>query len=303
VLPEAEVSGILQRAFPRCRIQACTKLEGGISARAMLLDVQLEDTTQKRVVVRRPVSTTRSVRVEYAVLRHLIGSGVPAPKPCFLDVSGQALVLEYVEGAPEFAPADADGMIRQMATHLAGIHRVGITSELGVLPRRREGTAKDVRQCPEQLDATLDEPRVRSALTVLWPWQQYNADVLLHGDYWPGNLLWRDGKLVAVLDWEETEIGDPLADVSIARLDMLWAFGEAAMHTFTERYREQTEIDWRNLGRWDLWAALRPMSNLARWAAAYAGPPICRPDVTERSMCERHRFFVAQALRSSGIDA
>jgi aminoglycoside phosphotransferase (APT) family kinase protein len=40
--------------------------------------------------------------------------------------------------------------------------------------------------------------------------------VLLHGDFWPGNALWRDGALVAILDWEDAAIGDPLADVANA---------------------------------------------------------------------------------------
>ena len=26
--------------------------------------------------------------------------------------------------------------------------------------------------------------------------------MLLHGYLWPGNLLWQDGRLVAVVDWE-----------------------------------------------------------------------------------------------------
>ena len=74
------------------------------------------------------------------------------------------------------------------------------------------------------------------------------------------------------------------------------------MHTFTECYREQTQLDWRNLARWELHAALRPMSNLARWAQAYALPPIRRPDITEQTMRDGHRRFVGQALRSLGID-
>ena len=32
---------------------------------------------------------------------------------------------------------------------------------------------------------------------------QVNRPVLLHGDFWPGNILWRDGRLVAVIDWEK----------------------------------------------------------------------------------------------------
>jgi aminoglycoside phosphotransferase (APT) family kinase protein len=120
---------------------------------------------------------------------------------------------------------------------------------------------------------------------------------VLHGDYWPGNTLWREGQLVAVIDWEEAELGDPLADIAIARLDLLWAFGADAMELFTRCYREQSQLDWRNLPCWDLCVALRPMSNLARWAQSFVAPPIARPDVTEAHMRQAHHAFVAQALQ------
>jgi aminoglycoside phosphotransferase (APT) family kinase protein len=307
VQPDDELRRILLRAFPGCRIEECKELGGGVSARAVVANLVLRDTTTRRVVVRRPhhptaEDTLRMVSREHELLSRCIALGIPAPRPCFLDAVAAALVLEHVEGAPEFAPASITNMLHRMATQLALIHRVTITGEFGFLKRRNDSAGRDVLQSPTRLDRTLDEPRLRAALAGLWPWHQYNADALLHGDYWPGNLLWKGGELVAVLDWEEAEIGDPLADVAVSRLDILWAFGEEAMHTFTQGYREQTRIDWRNLARWDLCVALRPMSNLDRWAQSYAGPPICRPDVTELSMREGHRRFVHQALRSLGID-
>ena len=170
-------------------------------------------------------------------------------------------------------------------------------------PVRRDSAARDIRQPPERCDESLGERELRAQLSRLWPWPQHNPDRLLHGDYWPGNVLWREGKLAAVLDWEETELGDPLADIAVARLDLAWAFGMDAMETFTRCYQEQSELDWRNLPCWDLCVALRPMSNLARWAGAYVAPPISRPDVTELSMRQTHRRFVAQALQRLALPA
>ena len=305
---DAELDQLLLRAFPGCRIEKCRELKGGVSAQAVVVDLALAGATTKRVVVRRPRYPTgeealRVVEREHALLSQCAALGIPAPKPCFLDVAARALVLEYVEGAPEFAPADATDMLRQMAAQLARIHGVPASRELEFLPCRDETAARDVLQMPERLDASLEEAGLRAALAELWPWPRHNTDVLLHGDYWPGNLLWNDGRLVAVLDWEEAEVGDPLADVAVARLDILWAFGEEAMHAFTEYYREQTELDWRNLPQWDLCIALRPMSNLARWAKAYAEPPISRPDITELRMREGHRRFVEQALGATNLSS
>ncbi len=44
--------------------------------------------------------------------------------------------------------------------------------------------------------------------------------MLLHGDLWPGNVLWQDGRLVAVVDWEDGAVGAPLIDVASARGDL-----------------------------------------------------------------------------------
>lgn len=45
--------------------------------------------------------------------------------------------------------------------------------------------------------------------------------------------MWRDGQLAAVIDWEDAQLGDPLADVANARLEILWAFGIEAMLRFS----------------------------------------------------------------------
>lgn len=306
---EADVGAIVRRAFPGCRVGACQSLAGGISARPVLVEIVLGDQTPRRVVVRRPTwptpeETLRRVRAEYAALGRCAALGIAAPPPCFLDLEASALVLEYVAGAPEFTPAalERSAGLEQLAAQLARIHCIPGSAELDVLPRRSAHIEQNLRQPPARLDESLGEARLRAALSRLGPWQPAQAEVLLHGDYWPGNVLWREGKLAAVLDWEEAALGEPLADLGVSRLDILWAFGAEAMSTFTRSYAEHAEIDARQLARWDLCAALRPMSDLPRWAAGYARPPICRPDITESSMREGHRWFVEQALRSLGLD-
>lgn len=301
-----ELRRVVLRAFPGAQIESSERLSGGVSARATVVTVTLADGGRRRVVVRRPTGATpeetrRIVQGEHALLERCTTLGIPAPKPAFLDPEATAVGLEHVEGAPDFAPADMSSMLDQMAAELARIHGVPATPDLFFLHRRNASFERELRAVPDRLDESLDEPGIRSLLSKLWPWDQHNPDSLLHGDYWPGNLLWRDGKLAAVLDWEEAELGDPLADLAVARLDLLWAFGEAALHAFTECYRARRPLDWRHLARWDLAVALRPMSNLARWASSYPAPPISRPDITESTMREGHRLFVAQAVAALGL--
>jgi len=304
---DPELGRILQGPFPGCHVDACRELGGGVSARAVVVDLTLACGTAKQVVVRRPTRYTpeaarRTAEREGRVLRHCAARGLRTPRPFAVDSEAAAVVLEYVAGAPDLSLQNAPSMLVPMADELARIHRLGPPDGPPLLERHADRTGQAIRKTPRHLDLALDEPRVRAVLTRVWPFPQHNPDTLLHGDYWPGNLLWSSNELVAVLDWAVAAIGDPLADVAIARLDILWVFGERAMHAFTRRYREQTKLDWRNLALWDLCVALRPMSNLSRWAPGYARPPMCRPDVTERTMTQGHHHFVRQALRTLELE-
>jgi aminoglycoside phosphotransferase (APT) family kinase protein len=301
VAEEDELRGIVERAFPGCRVNRKERLNGGISARATLLELTLGDGTTRPVVVRRPTRDTRAdalraVEREHALLSRCAELGIVAPRPWFLDPDAVAIVLEFIDGAPDFAPVRPRDMLEQLATQLALIHTVPLDEALRFVERNDERAQERAAHTPQQPDISLNEAHIRSLVRELWPWPQHNPDALLHGDYWPGNVVWKDGKLAAVLDWEEAAIGDPLADVALSRLDIAWAFGDDAAQTFTACYREQTRIDWQNLARWDLSIALRPMGSLSRWALAYAGPPISRPDIDEASMRAGHQRFVARAI-------
>jgi aminoglycoside phosphotransferase (APT) family kinase protein len=108
---------------------------------------------------------------------------------------------------------------------------------------------------------------------------------------------------VAVIDWEDAALGDPLADFAISRFDVLCIFGREAMRSFTAQYRALMAIDYTDLPYWDLCAALRFVrmagSDLAGWAAFY--PLFGRHDITEHTLREHYTFFVTQALEKLGV--
>jgi aminoglycoside phosphotransferase (APT) family kinase protein len=141
---------------------------------------------------------------------------------------------------------------------------------------------------PAAQDEALREGRIRAALARAWPPPGRNGPVLLHGDFWPGNTLWRYGKLAAVIDWEDAGYGDPLADLANGRLEIAMLLGTAAMREFTRHYRAlMGSLDYTGLPAWDLCAALRPAGKMASWGldAAALG-----------RMRRAHREFTGQAL-------
>lgn len=285
---------LVERVRPGSQWLRAWTLKGGVSAQVTGLEFVRPDGHHQKAIVRQHGLHDRQrdpqiATTEFTLLQLLQQAGVAAPAPYYLDQAGDflgtpCLVMEYVEGAPLFAPADLPAYLTQMATHLARIHRIANQqSELAFLPHQAKGFGPR----PASLDHTLDEGRLRDQLEALWPVVQSNPTVLLHGDFWPGNLLWRDEQLVAVIDWEDAAVGDPLADLGNTRLELLWAFGTDAMTQFTTSYQSLTTVDISNLPYWDLCAALRPAGKLGGWGLDAH---------TEQTMRERHRWFVTQAF-------
>ena len=116
---------------------------------------------------------------------------------------------------------------------------------------------------------------------------------MLHGDFWPGNTLWREGRLQALINWEDAAWGDPLADVANGRCEIAMLWGQEAAAAFTQRYRlRMPGLDYGSLGCWDLLAALRPMGRLAGWGLAAS--------VRER-LRAGHRTFVDNVVTELGL--
>jgi aminoglycoside phosphotransferase (APT) family kinase protein len=275
-----------------------------------------------------------AVSDEARLLQGLGQAGLAVPAVRGVDASGRMLgepylVLAYVEGEAEFAPGDLDGYLGHMAGQLAAIHGVDVVGMgLGFLPRQAGvcvelgnganfqfasqaggmrygaeaggmsyGAETGDGSCGAEVEGMSNEGILR-AMVEAGPGARRNRVRLLHGDFWPGNVLWRAGRPAAVIDWEDAMIGDPLLDLAIARLDMAWIFGRPAMETFTERYRALTAVDVSALPYWDLCAALRLArlvgGDLAGWVGFFA--PFGRGDISEAGFRADFAAFVGRAI-------
>jgi aminoglycoside phosphotransferase (APT) family kinase protein len=142
-------------------------------------------------------------------------------------------------------------------------------------------------------DDSLREELVRRHLDPRWP-PASSETCVLHADYFPGNIVWHDGDVAAVIDWESAALGDPMADVASTRLDLRWTYGPAATEAFTERYLALTDRSTATLAVWELIAALRPAGELSAWAVDMAA--FGRPDLTTDAMRAEHHAFVDDTL-------
>lgn len=280
------------------RLLRAWKLQGGVSAQVTALELEGADGQMRRLIVRQhgEVDLRQNPQIadgEFRLLQLLHSAGLAVPQPYLLDASGEIfptpyVVIEYVEGTTDGAPASVTDCVVQLATHLFRIHLLD-TSKLDVsfLPAQAYRYTRMIHERPPAFDASGDEARIRGVLEAAWPPPQRNRSVLLHGDYWPGNILWRNEQIVAVIDWEDAAVGDPLADVANSRLEVLWAFGVEAMQRFTQEYQALTGFDATNLPYWDLCAAVRPIAKIGEWAA---------DESAARAMREHLHWFIAQAF-------
>ena len=110
---------------PSAHVVSTRKLDGGISSRMNVLEYQSPGSIARKIVTRQywefsnPEEDNRLFG-ESAILRALIENGVPAPDVVIdLEAASKifgrpAIVISYLEGAPNPAPHDPDNWARQL---------------------------------------------------------------------------------------------------------------------------------------------------------------------------------------------
>ena len=191
------------------------------------------------VILRRPplghiLPTAHDMAREYRVLTALHGTAVPAPRTLLLGAGDSALgtpfyVMERVVGhicrdqlPPGYAdtPTDRAAIGTGLIDVLATLHTID-PAEVGLddFGRPDGFMERQLRRWSEQWQRSKDEDlpaldALRDDLAATLPSQGPSA--IVHGDYRLDNVVLhptRAGEIVAVLDWEMSTLGDPLADL------------------------------------------------------------------------------------------
>ena len=234
------------------KLENIRELAGGSSAEIYRATTTLPSGDTGDVVIR----VCDSAELEFKLMTLLRRHAVAVPKVHHLELSDTQFakpffVIDYVDGVMALAPEDWGRFADQAADALLAVHGVD-SAEIDYLPTLTEFWGEDVAATLPQFRASEITTALKSATL-----QRCNEPTLLHGDFWPGNVLWREGQIVSVIDWEDAVFGDPLIDLAIARLDQVWIFDWETMERFTERYRVAAGVDFGDLAYWELCAALR----------------------------------------------
>ena len=196
----------------------------------------LESPSGKYVLRRKPpgklLPSAHAVDREYRVITALGGTDVPVPRTYALceepDVVGTAFyIMEYVHGRlmvepglPGVAPAERAALFDAMNHVLARLHTVDLGA-VGLTDYGKPGNyfARQIHRWSQQYRASETEKIEAMEQLIEWLPAHVPADdqtTIVHGDYRSGNMLMHptEPRVVAVLDWELSTLGHPLADLA-----------------------------------------------------------------------------------------
>lgn len=267
-IERAQIAAIVADAFGNATVDSIERLTGGVSADVFRLDVGLDDGTARSLVLRVHGRTHsgHGATLEYDLLQSLHAAGVPVAEPLVFDADGRVisdpwLLMKFVDGTTRVPEDESARYISMMANALADVHEVPVEGLPAALPERLDPLPELLDFLPEDSEWNV----IRSHLGRLGGTAHAGQPRLLHGDFWPENLLWADGRLSAIIDWEDSALGDPLSDVACTRLELRYLYGIEGMETFTAAYAQRTRVDRRRLSLWQLYVAAAAHRFMGMW--------------------------------------
>lgn len=234
---------------------------------------------------------------EWARLRFAQRVELPVPTPVALDAEGEwfgcpALVMSRLPGRVDLNPTDLDSWLRQIARTLAVVHE---TSTVGADGPIREPLGVGNWELLELKPSALVE-RAVAAIRSRRPEPPENL-VLMHGDFHPGNILWKHGSLSGLVDWSAARLGSRWFEVAYCRADVTLLFGLQAARRLTEHYVAYVGIDPVDLPVFDLMCGVVAHRFTSRWLGAFQQQG---STATQRQFDARVVPFLRQALAELG---
>jgi aminoglycoside phosphotransferase (APT) family kinase protein len=229
--------------------------------------------------------SAHAVEREYKVLAALAGTDVPVARVYGLcedeSVIGRAFyIMDCVEGRvlwdqslPGVSNAERDAIYDEMNRVIAALHKVDVAA-VGLTDFGRPGNyfARQISRWSKQYVLSETEKIPEMDRLIEWLPQHIpegDESTIVHGDYRLDNMMFdrERPRVLAVLDWELSTIGHPLADFSyhcmswhippgqfrgIAGLDLA-ALGIPSEAEYMRRYCARTGRE--HIGHWDFYLA------------------------------------------------
>jgi aminoglycoside phosphotransferase (APT) family kinase protein len=254
------VSALIDRQFPQWSGYAITPVDpGGWDNRIFRLGHDL--------LVRLPSNVSYVAQVEkeqqwLPVLAPMLP--MPIPFPVAMGKPGNGYpwpwsVYRWLDGEPS-TPGNIVGMetfAQDLANFLRALYRIDATQgpAAGEHNFFRGGPIatydSQVRGAVSALGDRLDTVAAIGAWEAALASQWERPGVWIHGDMAPPNLLVRNGRLAAVIDFGCSGVGDPACDLTIA-----WTLFDRIGREAFRRAMAMDDATWARARGWALWKAL-----------------------------------------------
>ncbi len=307
-LLERRVSGFRE-------LEECQQLTAGASQETYRIAVKTDEGS-RRYAFRRsqpsqqgaPLPGQVGLATEARLLQLAREAGIPVPGVVYLleerDNLGTGFLMQWLEGETlgqrivraESLTAIRPQLARQCGETLARLHAIEVDDSIA----RQLTTVTPVALVQETWNAyqALDIPAPMIDYTARWLLDNLprrSRQTLVHGDFRNGNLMIDESGIVAVLDWELAQIGDPVRDLGWLCVNS-WRFGNAALpvggfgaiEDLLDGYRAQSGVTisaeelrfWQVFG--SFWWSVTTLNMAAAWRTGDT-PSLERPVIGRRS--------------------
>jgi aminoglycoside phosphotransferase (APT) family kinase protein len=213
-------------------LERVEKFAGGQSNPTYRIDAASGSYVLRRKPFGPILPSAHAVEREHRLIAALHPTGFPVARPYGLCEDSEVIgspfyIMEMVEGRtlwdgslPDMAPADRTAHYNAITDTLAALHSIDVEAVgLGDYGKPGNYFARQVERWSKQyrMSQTDDLPQVDKLIEWLprtVPEQTRTS--IVHGDFRIDNMIFAPGepRILAVLDWELSTLGDPLADFS-----------------------------------------------------------------------------------------
>ncbi|MDB5702324.1 MAG: aminoglycoside phosphotransferase [Sphingomonadales bacterium] len=210
---------------------------GGRSRQTALFEVTGGDALPRAMVIQRGIpgqhvsSSFVDERTQFALLKMLHAAGMRVPRPILVEedeapLGARFLLVERSPGSPALTDywgnVTSETLVLDLAREMAKLHAQPIDALVGTLPISRAdasitGWRAEIDRLAGEWTSLAHWPSLTMSAAIAWLRDNVEAlderRAIVHNDMVFHNILGEDGRITAVLDWEQANIGHPGEDL------------------------------------------------------------------------------------------